>query len=139
MLYVSIFTSDRNRDPELWATVWQGKAPPSLKILHVYNLMSDKRVFIWEADTPGALQYFDRLNQVGTLETSPAFDQTEGWIPAFAGDLDAMRAFFDSRGRNTAEIEHAMNLRARGHHAPTTSAARLAAREWMDEQERRIS
>ncbi len=137
MLYVSILTSDRNRDPELWATVWQGKAPASLRILHVYNLMSDKRIFIWEADTPGALQYFDRLNQVGTLETFPAFDQTDGWIPAFAGDIEAMRTFFHGRGRNDAEIEHAIDLRSRGHHAPTTTAARREARAWMAEQEAR--
>ena len=26
MLFVSILTSDRARDPELWATIWQGGA-----------------------------------------------------------------------------------------------------------------
>ena len=55
MLYVSIFRSDRARDPELWATVRQGKAPSTLKILHVYNLMTDTRVFVWQAESVARL------------------------------------------------------------------------------------
>ncbi|MGE3075262.1 MAG: hypothetical protein AB7N24_16015 [Dehalococcoidia bacterium] len=76
MLHVSILTSDRSRDPELWATVWQGKAPPTLKILAVYNLASQKRLFVWEGEGRRDIQYIDRLNQVGVLETFVAFDQT---------------------------------------------------------------
>ncbi len=138
MLYVSIFTSDRNRDPELWATIWQGQAPASLKILHVYNLMSDKRIFIWEGEAPAALMYMDRLNQVGTCDTYPAFDQTNGWIPAFAGDVEAMRAFWKGRGRSDEDIAPAIDLRSRGHLASNTTAARREAREWMAEQEARV-
>lgn len=55
VLYVSIFRSDRARDPELWATVRQGKAPSTLKILHVYNLMTDTRVFVWQAESVARL------------------------------------------------------------------------------------
>ena len=56
MLYVSIFTSDRERDPELWATIWQGTAPPTLKLLAAYNLGDDRRVFIWEGEGAADLQ-----------------------------------------------------------------------------------
>ena len=38
MLYVSIFTSDRSRDPELWAAIWHGAGPPSIKLHGAYNL-----------------------------------------------------------------------------------------------------
>lgn len=85
MLYVSIFRSDRVRDPELWAAVWQGKAPPTLKILHVFNLLTDTRVFVWEGESVADARYMDRLNLVGRLETSIALDQTAGWQAAFAG------------------------------------------------------
>lgn len=38
MHYVSRFVSDRDRDPELWATIWQAKAPPTLNLIGAYNL-----------------------------------------------------------------------------------------------------
>jgi hypothetical protein len=135
MLHVSILTSDRSRDPELWATVWQGKAPPTLKILAVYNLASHKRIFIWDGEGRADIQYIDRLNEVGVLETFAAFDQTGGWQSAFAGDLDGMRKWLEERGRSPAQIEPAMDLRSRGHLAVSTMAARKAAREWVAEQE----
>lgn len=136
MLHVSILTSDRSRDPELWATVWQGKAPPTLKILAVYNLASHKRIFVWDGEGRADIQYIDRLNEVGVLETFTAFDQTGGWQCAFAGDLDGMRAWFAERGRSPAQVEPAMDLRTRGHFAANTAAARKAARDWVAEQER---
>lgn len=105
MLYVSIFRSDRARDPELWATIWQGTAPPTLKILHVYNLMTDTRIFVWEGETVADARYIDRLSQVGQLQTSIALDQTPGWQAAFAGDLDAMRRFFEGRKIPQEQIE----------------------------------
>ena len=37
MLYASRFVSDRDRDPELWATIWQAKAPPTLNLIGAYN------------------------------------------------------------------------------------------------------
>jgi hypothetical protein len=130
MLHVSILTSDRARDPELWATVWQGKAPPTLKILAAYNLASHKRLFVWEGEGRDDIQYIDRLNEVGELETFVAFDQTGGWQCAFAGDLDGMQKWFEERGRTAGQIEVAMDLRSRGHYAANTASARKAAREW---------
>lgn len=135
MLHVSILTSDRSRDPELWATVWQGQAPPTLKILAVYNLASHKRVFVWDGEGRADVQYIDRLNEVGELETFAAFDQTGGWQCAFAGDLDGIRKWFEARGRNQAAIDAAMDLRTRGHYAASTIAARKEARDWVAEQE----
>ena len=137
MLHVSILTSDRSRDPELWATVWQGMAPPTLKILAVYNLASDKRIFVWEGEGRADIQYIDRMNEVGVLETFTAFDQTGGWQSAFAGDLDGIRKWFEAAGRTPAQIEPAMDLRSRGHYAANTMAARKEAREWVARQEAR--
>ncbi|MGE0599848.1 MAG: hypothetical protein AB7J35_10745 [Dehalococcoidia bacterium] len=135
MLHVSILTSDRSRDPELWATVWQGKAPPTLKILAVYNLASHKRLFVWEGEGRRDIQYIDRLNQVGVLETYVAFDQTGGWQHAFAGDLEAMREWFGERGMSESQMAPAMDLRTQGHYAANPAAARKAARDWAAEQE----
>lgn len=78
MLYVSRFVSDRDRDPELWVTIWQAEAPPTLNLIGAYNLSGDERLFVWEGETTADLQFMDRFNQVGRLETSPAFDRTTG-------------------------------------------------------------
>ena len=137
MLHVSILTSDRAHDPELWATVWQGKAPPTLKIIAVYNLASNKRVFVWDGEGRADIQYIDRMNEVGVLETFTAFDQTGGWQHAFAGDLDGMRQWFESQGRTPAQMEPAMDLRTRSHYAANTMAARKVARDWAADQEAR--
>jgi hypothetical protein len=135
MLFVSILTSDRSRDPELWATIWQGGAPRGIKVIGAYNLGNDKRVFIWEGDSAGDLQFMDRFNQVGVLETYPAFDRTSGWQYAFAKDLDAFAAQLRSRaGRNVEQVERAIELRRRGRQAPTPEAARAEARRWQEEQ-----
>ncbi len=139
MLYVTILTSDRARDPELWATVWQGKAPATLKILHVYNLLTDKRVFVWEGESVADARYMDRLNEIGETQTFTALDQTTGWQHAFAGDVEAMRGWFAERHLPEAAIETAIDLRRRGHEAPNTLAARRAARQWVAEQEARGS
>ncbi|GAB4327897.1 MAG: hypothetical protein Kow0010_11600 [Dehalococcoidia bacterium] len=134
MLYVSIFRSDRARDPELWAIMWQGNAPSTLKILHVYNLMTDTRIFVWEGESIADVRYMDRLNLVGKLETSVALDQTVGWQAAFAGDLDGIRRFFEQRNMPPGQMERAIDLRRRGHEAPNLEAARRAALEWQEEQ-----
>ena len=138
MLYVSILTSDRTRDPELWATIWQGTPPPSITLIGAYNLGSDKRVFIWEGEGIADIQFMDRFNEVGVLETYAAFDRTEGWRAAFAKDIDGFRARLE-RGITTAaaSVESAIDLRTRGMDAPNRHAARAAARDWVSEQETR--
>ncbi len=77
VLFVSILTSDRERDPELWAVIWLGGCPPTLKLHQAYNLAGNKRVFIWEGQSAADLQFMDRFNYVGLLETFPAFDRTD--------------------------------------------------------------
>ena len=133
MLYVSIFTSDRERDPELWAVIWNAKAPPTLKLHGAYNLADSRRVFIWEGETVADLQYMDRFNHIGRLETSPAFDRTTGWRCAFTQDLDAFRATLQQRGASPAAVERAIDLRRRGVEAPSVEAAKRAALAWKDE------
>jgi hypothetical protein len=139
MLFVSLFTSDRERDPELWAVIWNAKAPPTLKLLGAYNLSDDRRVFIWEGEGVADLAYMDRFNQVGRLETSPAFDRTAGWRCAFAQDLEGFRAL-GARGEGAASRgpnqrgERAIDLRRRGIEARSIDGAKRAAREWQAEQ-----
>ena len=136
MLYVSRFVSDRDRDPELWVTIWQAEAPPTLNLIGAYNLSGDERLFVWEGETTADLQFMDRFNQVGRLETSPAFDRTTGWQKASAGAIDGFEANMRSRGlRTDNEIEAAVDLRRRGLTAPTPEAARRRAREWVAERE----
>jgi hypothetical protein len=134
MFFVSILTSDRARDPELWAVIWQGKAPPTLKLHAVYNLAGNKRIYIWEGENSDDLQFMDRFNHVGLLETYPAFDRTDGWQYAFEGDLDAFRAMLEKAGTPSRRIEAAMDLRTRGHQARTTEMAIYEAREWSRRQ-----
>lgn len=136
MLFVSVFTSDRARDPELWAVIWRGEAPPTLRLLAAYNLAGNRRVFIWEANSIDDLQFMDRFNHIGVMETSPAFDRTSGWQAAFAGDLAAFRAGLQQRGAPPAVIEAAMDLRTRGRYAATTEAAIAEGREWSQRQAR---
>ena len=132
MLFVSILASDRARDPELWATIWQGDPPPSINLIGAYNLGNDKRVFIWEGETVADTQFMDRFNEVGVLETSPAFDRTEGWRAAFAKDIDG---FGERLRRGASTAAAGVDLRTRGMNAPNRHAARAAARQWTAEQE----
>ncbi len=138
MLYVSILTSDRNLDPELWAVIWNAKAPDDLKLPGAYNLAGNKRLYRWETDSVAGVQFMDNFNFIGELVTYPAFDRTNGWIAAFAGDLEA---FERANTANAARIgipeeqiprrvEVAVDLRRRGLEAPNREAARRAAREW---------
>lgn len=134
MLFVSILTSERERDAELWAVIWQGGCPPGLKLLQAYNLAGNKRLFIWEGQSAAELQFMDRFNHVGTLETFPAFDRTAGWQAAFAGDLAAFRAGLERNNAPPERIEAALDLRSRGHNAPTLQAAMREGREWAARQ-----
>jgi hypothetical protein len=134
MLFVSILTSERARDAELWAVIWQGGCPATLKLHQAYNLAGNKRLFIWEGQSAADLQFMDRFNHVGLIETYPAFDRTTGWQAAFAGDLDAFRTGLERNNAPKARIESAMDLRSRGHQAPTLQAAMREGREWSERQ-----
>ncbi len=136
MLFVSILTSDRSRDPELWATIWQGSPLPSINLIGVYNLGNDKRIFIWEGETVADTQFMDRFNEIGVLETYPAFDRTLGWQDAFAKDIDRWRSRLErARSTGVASVESAVDLRTRGMPAPNRDSARARARAWVVEQE----
>ncbi len=139
MLFVTILTSDRARDPELWATIWQGNAPPSLNLIGAYNLGSNKRVFIWEGESAADLQFMDRFNEVGVLETSPAFDRTFGWQCAFKKDIEGFATNLRERARKglTAAFnaEAGIDLRRRAINAANRDAARATARQWHVEQQ----
>ena len=135
LLFVSILTSDRSRDPELWATIWQGEPPPSLTLIGAYNLGNDKRVFIWEGESAADAQFMDRFNEIGVRETTPAFDRTRGWRAAFAKDIKGFRSGPVASGRSPQEVDVAVDLRTRGMRAPNRHAARAAARQWTQEQE----
>ena len=139
MLFVSIFTSDRERDPELWAVIWNAKAPPTLTLHGAYNVADNRRVFIWEGETVADLRYMDRFNEIGRLETAPAFDRRARWRCAFAQDLEGFRALITTPGGAAARGanqrgERAIDLRRRGMEARTIEAAKRAAREWQAEQ-----
>ncbi len=133
MLFVSILTSDRERDPELWATLWQGGAPDGLQFVAVYNLQHNMRVFVINADPPQSIGWLDRLNAVGTIVTTPAFDHTQGWSDALARDIDG----FTERlvQRFGAEGEKQAELRRRAMNAANPFAARRVALEWVSERE----
>ena len=132
MLFVSILTSDRSLDPELWALVWQGERRPGIKLIGAYNLLCNKRLLIWEGESRADLRFMDRFNQVGLLETHPALDQTEGWQGALAGDLEGLRWFLvREEGASPDRVESAIELRTRAKQAPTIEAARREARDWV--------
>lgn len=84
MLFFSIFTSDRARDPELLATIWQGEPPPSINIIGAYNSGNDRRVVLWEGESKLDFEFMDRFNDIGVLDAFPALDRSNGWQKAFA-------------------------------------------------------
>ena len=136
MLFVSILTSDRSRDPELWCTIWQGESPPSIRIIGAYNLANNKRIFVWEGESAADLQFMDRFNHVGLLETCPAFDRTVGWQLAFAKDIDTFaERLLERAGPNRPQAERNVELRRRGRGAANIYAACAEARKWQEEQE----
>ena len=135
MLFVSILTSDRSRDPELWAAIWQGEPAPSIKIISAYNLANNKRVFIWEGESTADLQFVDRFNHIGVLETYPAFDRTIGWQLAFAKDLEAFeKRLLDRAGPFREQVKQAIDLRRRGLNASNIYDACAEAQRWQEEQ-----
>ena len=140
MLFVSIFTSVRSRDPELWATIWNGQAPPSINLIGAYNLGNDKRVYIWEGEVQADMQFMDRFNEVGILETYPAFDRTAGWRNAFEKDIEAFSERLLNRDpketamSSNAQLKAGIDLRTRGMNAPNRYAARSRAKAWVKEQ-----
>jgi len=135
MLFVSILTSDRSRDVEFFAAIWFGLARPSIKIIGAYNLANNKRIMIWEGESAADLQYMDKFNQIGVLETYPAFDRTEGYRQAFAKDIDSFAKPRLARGGpGVKAVERGIELRRRAMEAPDLYTALSMARKMQAEQ-----
>ena len=134
MLFVSILTTDRGRDPELWATIWNGQGPPSLNLIGAYNLANNQRVFICEGESVADLQFMDWFDEVGVFDTKPAFDRTEGWRMAMAKDLEGFSQRPRRPGLDQSQFEAGIDLRRRGMTAHNREAARATARGWQEEQ-----
>ena len=135
MLFVSILTSERIRDPELWAAIWRGFAPSTLILHHAYNLAGNKRVFVWEGGSAADLQFMDRFNHVGELETYPAFDRTTGWQQAFAGDVEGFRTTLAQQGASPERLEAHVELRALAHKSTNLRASLKVGRDWVKRRE----
>ena len=144
MLYVSILTSDRNLDPELWAVIWQANMPDNLTLHSAYNMAGNKRLFIWETDSVSGLQFMDNFNHIGELDTYPVFDRSDGWKAAFAGDIETFRNGLQGTlakrnvppNRAEQHINSAIELRKGALESPTRESARRHAREWIAAREK---
>ena len=116
--------------------MWQGAPPSSINLAGMYNLANNRRDFIWNTESPADIQYMDRLNEVGLLETYPAIDRTSGLQMTFARDLEGFRHVLEERGLSQAQIESSIDLRRRAMQAPNRQAARTEAIRWQMEQTR---
>lgn len=124
MRYVGLFRCDRQRDLEFWAVLWQGKGPPpDFQLVAAYNLMTDLRLIVFDAESVQAVRFLDRLNLVGSFECHPALDQTEGYRAAFARDADGLGEFLRQRGLSPAVAEAERRFRADAARAPNPWAA----------------
>jgi hypothetical protein len=124
MLYVGQFRTDRTRDLEFWAVLWQGRhVPADLKLVAAYNLLSDLRIIVFEAESIASIRWLDRLNFVGHFECQPALDQTEGYHAAFGRDVTRFEHFMRERRSPEAVIERESSFRARSIEAPNIWAA----------------
>lgn len=79
-------------------------------------------MFIWEGETTEELQFTDCLNDVGVMDTSPAFDSTIGWQKAFAKIIEGFRN--SAHRRNRPRLEQAIDLCRRGMSTLTREAVR---------------
>lgn len=126
MLYVGQFQIDRTRDLEFWAVLWQGRqVPDDLRLIAAYNLLSDLRIIVFEAESIAAIRWLDRLNFVGHFECQPALDQTEGYQAAFGRDIARFEGFLRERRAPEAVIARESSFRARSIEAPNVWAALL--------------
>lgn len=126
LLYVGQFKVDRTKDLEFWAVLWQGRqVPPDLRLIAAYNLLSDLRIIVFEAESIAAIRWLDRLNFVGHFECQPALDQTEGYQAAFGRDVARFEEFLRQRRSPEATIARESSFRARSIEAPNVWAALL--------------
>jgi len=113
MIYVGLLRSERVRDYELWAVLWQGPPPPKdFEVIGAYNLMTDLRVIVFKAESTASIRFLDRLNFIGKFECHPALDQTEGYVHAFARDPAKLGEFLRARGFPEGAIKSEVEFRA---------------------------
>jgi hypothetical protein len=124
MTYVGILRSERIRDYEFWAVLWQGPPPPNdFVLIGAYNLMTDLRVIIFEAESTATIRFLDRFNFVGHFECHPALDQTEGYAHAFARDAEKLGEFMRGRGVSEEVVKSEVAFRAGAVKQPSLHAA----------------
>jgi len=124
MIYVGLLRSERIRDYEFWAVLWQGPPPPNdFELIGAYNLMTDLRVIIFKAESTASIRFLDRFNFVGNFECHPALDQTEGYVRAFARDAEKLGEFMRGRGVRAEVVKSEVAFRAGAVKQPSIPAA----------------
>jgi len=133
MLFVGTFRCDRGKDPEFFSVLWQGSGPPAdMKLLAAYNLMTDVRVFVFEAESAASIRWWDKLNTVGAFECHPALDQTSGYHAVMARDTDGLAAHMRTRAATDDAVSAGVELRTGSHAAPSVWAALEVARAFKE-------
>lgn len=129
LLYVGVLNSDRARDRQFWACLWQGRDKPrDIRIRYAFNLMTQTRVIVFEASTTEAQSYFDRFNLVGKWAAHPSLDQTIGYQAAIASDPSPLGPMYAQRGLGQEWIDRLIAERWRYINAPSVDAALRMAR-----------
>jgi hypothetical protein len=136
MLFVGLLRSERARDREFWAVLWQGGGPPpDFELLGAYNLLTDLRVLLFRAETIQSIRWLDRLNMVGSFECHPALDQTDGYRAVVARDLDHFERFFRGRGAGDRATEREVRFRREAHETATLWDALRLGKAWQEGEE----
>lgn len=133
MIYVGLLRSERVRDYEFWAVLWQGPPPPNdFALIAAYNLMTDLRVIIFKAESTASIRFLDRFNFVGHFECHPALDQTNGYAHAFARDAEKLGEFMRDRGVGEEVVKSEVAFRAGAVKQPSIHAAIQYGRAYAD-------
>ncbi len=133
MLFVGLLRTERARDREFWAVLWQGEGPPpDFELLAVYNLMTDLRVLVFRAESAESIRFLDRLNMVGSFECHPALEQTEGYRAVMARDVEQFERFFRGRGAGDQAARREASFRRQAMEAPTLWHALHLGRWWQE-------
>ena len=92
MLFVSILTSRPDARPGTMGDHMAGQSTSEHRTdRRVQSGQRQACLHPGRGESVADTQFMDRFNDVGVLETSPAFDRTAGWRAAFAKDIDTFR------------------------------------------------
>jgi hypothetical protein len=133
MLHVSTFRPDPTTMGPFLACLWQGSVPASFVLDRWIYLDGTPRtiLLVWEGEADAEAWVQSAFGRFGDLQTSGASDATGGLQACLDRDLEGFGQWMRTRGSNTAEIEHGLDVRRRGLHASTQDAARAAGVAWM--------